>query len=313
MKIASVSKAAAGKVTEGEATEAGAVASKPAAASQPSMLRVLTDEVPAASAALSDTAKRRLVIGKSANPIAPPADSGLESIIFADERTRIVSTDQQPWKLICALEIDAPWGMFVGTGWFAGPRTVITAGHCVFDKKQMGGWARGITVTPGRDRELRPFQSFEAKHFSSVDAWIERQDADYDVAAIHLDQDVFPAEEVFRVGALPDAELQDYLVNVSGYPASPGGGTELYWAKNRIRAVTPRRIFYDVDTSGGQSGGPAYIYPDENSRPIVVGIHAYGEGGTPASMNLRVNSAPRIIPEVATQIQAWLAGPPPGS
>jgi glutamyl endopeptidase len=305
MRILSVSKPAPSPATEVEAPGA------PPPASPTS--RKLTDVAPGPGPALSDGAKRRLVIGKSATPIAPPSDSGLESILFADERTRIVSTDQQPWKLICALEIDAPWGMFVGTGWFAGPRTLITAGHCVFDKKQMGGWAREITVTPGRDRELKPFNSFKATRFSSVDAWIERQDADFDIAAIHLDNDVFPASEVFHVGALPDAELQDYLVNVSGYPASPGGGTELYWAKNRIRAVTPRRIFYDVDTSGGQSGGPAYIFADENSRPIVVGIHAYGEGGTPASLNLRVNSAPRIIPEVVTQIQQWITDQPAGT
>jgi glutamyl endopeptidase len=307
MKIVSVSKPA--PVDGAEAGTAG----KPSPAPQPSTRRMLTDEAPGARAALSDGAKRRIVIGKSPNPIIPPADSGLESVLFADERTRIVSTDQQPWKLICALEIDAPWGVFVGTGWFAGPHMLITAGHCVFDKKQMGGWARQITVTPGRDRELKPFNSIVATRFSSVDAWIERQDPDFDIAAIHLDRDVFPVADVFRVGALPDAELQDYMVNVSGYPASPGGGTELYWAKNRIRAVTPRRIFYDVDTSGGQSGGPAYIYPDENSQPIVVGIHAYGEGGTPASINLRVNSAPRIIPEVVTQIQEWFAVPLAGS
>jgi glutamyl endopeptidase len=40
--------------------------------------------------------------------------------------------------------------------------------------------------------------------------------------------------------------------------------------------------------------------------PTVVGIHAYGVGGTPQSMPLQVNSAPRIIPEVVTQIEAWI-------
>jgi V8-like Glu-specific endopeptidase len=209
--------------------------------------------------------------------------------------------------MICALEIDAPWGTFVGTGWFAGPRTLITAGHCVFDRKQMGGWAREIRVTPGRNRDARPFESKVATRFSSIDPWIERQDPDFDIAAIHLDEPFFDGLEVFRVGSLADAELQDYLVNVSGFPAEPGGGTELYWAKNRVKTVTPRRLFYDVDTSGGQSGGPVYIFPDENSHPIVVGIHAYGEGGTPASIGLRVNSAPRIIPEVVERIEEWCA------
>ncbi|CAO4147002.1 Extracellular metalloprotease [Methylorubrum aminovorans] len=279
-----------------------------AALSKPAPIVERVTLAPAGAAEpLAEPVRRRVVVGKSARSILPPPETGLETVFNADERTRIVSTDLAPWKLICALEIDAPWGMFVGTGWFVGPRTLITAGHCVFDRKQMGGWAREITVTPGRDRDRKPFGSFKATRFSSVDPWIEKQDADFDVAAIHLDAAPFAGSDVFRVGALPDAELMDYMVNISGFPASPGDGTELYWAKNRIRAVTPRRIFYDVDTSGGQSGGPAYIYPDENSHPIVVGIHAYGEGGTPASMGLRVNSAPRIIPEVVEQIEAWLA------
>lgn len=269
--------------------------------------KTVTAEPAGPAPALADSARRRIVVGKSGKTIVPPPESGLETVFNADERTRIVSTDQYPWKMICALRIHAPLGTFVGTGWFAGPRTIITAGHCVFDSKQMGGWASSIDVTPGRDRTREPFGKFTATKFSSVNAWVQRQDPDFDVAAIHLDKAVAPAADVFRVGALPDDELQDFMVNVSGYPGSPGGGAELYWAKNRIRAVTPRRIFYDVDTSGGQSGGPAYIFPDENSRPIVVGIHAYGEGGTPASMNLRVNSAPRIIPEVVEQIRNWLA------
>ena len=286
--------------------------SKPAGGAEAALLKPrpiferLTASPAAAAVPIAERARRRIVVGKSAAPIVA-ADTGLESVFGADERTRIVSTEEYPWKLVCALEIDAPWGMFVGTGWFVGPRTLVTAGHCVFDRKQMGGWAREITVTPGRNREQKPFGSMTATRFSSVHPWIEQQDADFDVAAIHLDLPVFTEAEVFRVGALPDAELQDYLVNVSGYPAEPGGGAELYWAKNRIRAVTPRRIFYDVDTSGGQSGGPAYIFRDEASHPIVVGIHAYGEGGTPASVGLRVNSAPRIVPEVVDQIDAWRA------
>jgi hypothetical protein len=63
MKIASVS-----EPVTANAAEAGAVAVKPEAKSQSSMLRVLTDEVPSASAGLSDTAERRLMIGKSARP-----------------------------------------------------------------------------------------------------------------------------------------------------------------------------------------------------------------------------------------------------
>lgn len=104
--------------------------------------------------------------------------------------------------------------------------------------------------------------------------------------------------------------MKGFLVNVSGYPGSPGNGQEQWWAKNRIREVSARRIFYDVDTSSGQRGGSAYIFQDEAGPPIVVGIHAYGVGGTPASISTQVNSAPRIIPEVVERIQGWIDNGP---
>jgi glutamyl endopeptidase len=211
-----------------------------------------------------------------------------------------------PWKLVCALEIDSPWGIFVGTGWFAGPRTLVTAGHCVFDARQMGGWAREIRIAAGRDRERTPFGVVTTTRFSSLNAWVQSQDADFDVGAIHLDEPILGADDVFKIEALPDAELRDTLVNIGGYPANPGGGQELWWARNRIREVTARRIFYDLDTSGGQSGAPVFRLESAGARPSVVGIHAYGEGGTPATISLRVNSAPRIISEVVEQNQNWL-------
>jgi glutamyl endopeptidase len=255
------------------------------------------------------TTRRRIVVGKSDRPLRPSDEGGLglETVLGLDERSRILETEQAPWRMVCALEIEGPWGAFVGTGWFAGPRTLVTAGHCVYDRNQMGGWADKITVAPGRDGDEKPFGSFEADRFSTVDQWTQSQNPDFDIAAIHLARPLGEEHGWFAVGALTDEELKGYLVNVSGYPAEPGGGAQQWWARNRIREVTPRRIFYDVDTSGGQSGGPAYVYEREGVPPLVVGIHAYGVGGTPGSIPMRVNSAPRIIPEVVQQIQAWVA------
>ena len=254
----------------------------------------------------SKDARKRLVHGKGDRlPVSPRGGFTIESIIGADERTRIRETDEAPWRMVCGLEIASPGGNFIGTGWFAGPRTLITAGHCVYDKGQMDGWATSIVISPGRDGSEQPFGPVTSTRFATVNRWLEDQDADFDVAAIHLDDPLGDELGWFGVASLPEDELLDSFVNVSGYPGDKGG-TQQWWARNRIRAVTPRRIFYDVDTFGGQSGGPAYILREEAGDPIVVGIHAYGVGGTPASIKLEVNSAPRIIPEVAEQVEAWI-------
>jgi glutamyl endopeptidase len=282
--------------------EGGQVFAKPAAVTASK-----TTEAPAKAVADGSWAKKRIVVGKRDKPIVT-ARPGLstESILGADERTRILETQDAPWRMICALAIEGPWGDFIGTGWLAGPRTIITAGHCVYETKQMGGWAKKIVVSPGRNGNELPFKSVTSSKFSTTNLWTSKQDPDFDMAAIHLAEPLGDKLGWFQIGSFTDDQLLGYMVNVSGYPGDRGDGKEQWWAKNRIREVTPRRVFYDVDTMGGQSGAPAFIYEADNKPPIVVGIHAYGVGGTPSSIPIQVNSAPRIIPEVVTQVQAWI-------
>ena len=289
---------------------------KPADTPAPAKRRpVAMVELPAGANAVTDpagNAAKRLVF----DDVGRPA-SAAESIFGSDERTRIVDTTVAPWRMVCQLQIDGPAGSTVGTGWLAGPRTIITAGHCVFDTPELGGWAMRITVTPGMQDGNAPFKSFVATRFASLSHWIDGRDADFDIGVIHIDKvagkpDPGTALGFFGVASLPDAKLLDRLVNVSGYPgdkidAQNRIGTQQWFARNKISRVTARRIFYAVDTMPGQSGGPAYMIAAPGAAPTVVGIHAYGAGGTPASLGIEANSAPRIIPEVAAQIRTWVA------
>lgn len=259
----------------------------------------------------TDDAKSRasqfLVVGKRSQPLRQPGNV-FESILGdVDRRKQILETDLTPWRMICSLEIVSANGLdYVGTGWFVAPRTVMTAGHCVFDPVELGGWARQITVIAGRNGDKSLGQT-TSKKFSTTDRWLAAQDPDFDYAAIHLDTDLGTAAGSFGLGALPDTDLSSRLVNVSGYPVSPGNGQFQYFHANRVKAVTARRLFYDVDTMGGQSGSPVWAYlDDDTAKPVVVGIHAYGVGGTPAAMHLVANSGPRILPEVLPVIKGWI-------
>lgn len=234
--------------------------------------------------------------------------SGLESVIGpTDDRVRILDTDLAPWRMICALRMTGRNGSgAIGTGWLVGPRTVITAGHCVYSTQFFGGWASSIEVIPGCNGMETPFGSVTSSRFSSVDLWVEKEEPDFDIGCIHLDQPIGDEVGWFAVGSSPADELPGFMVNISGYPADRGGGNEQYFHANRILRVSERRIFYDVDTFGGQSGAPVWIHKAEDAPPLVVGIHAYGVGGTPSSFGIEANSAPRIIPEVLDRIQGWI-------
>jgi V8-like Glu-specific endopeptidase len=249
-----------------------------------------------------------VVVKGKGGPIRPP----FETVINRDERVRILDTDLAPWRMICALRMRGGNGAgAIGTGWFIGPKTVITAGHCVFSNFFFGGWANTIEVIPGLvgnggNASDRPYGSVTSTRFSSVDLWVQNEDPDFDIGCIHLDQDKGNEVGWFAVGALPAEELVSYLANVAGYPADRGAGSELYHDKNRVLRVSERRLFYETDSYGGQSGAPVWIHESEGAPPLAVGIHAYGIGGTPADFGITANSAPRIIPEVLAKLQEWI-------
>lgn len=249
---------------------------------------------------------QHLVVKGKGGPIRPP----FETVIDRDERVRILDTDLAPWRMICALRMRGPSGAgAMGTGWFIGPRTVVTAGHCVFSNYFFGGWASEIEVIPGLNgvgAGSQPFGSVISTRFSSVDRWTTGEDPDFDIGCIHLDQDKGTEVGWFAIGALPPEELESYLVNVAGYPADRGAGAEQYHNRNRVLQVGERRLFYEVDTFGGQSGAPVWIHETDDAPPLAIGIHAYGVGGTPAHFGIKANSAPRIIPEVLEKIHEWV-------
>ena len=248
-----------------------------------------------------------LAVKGKGDPIPVTGSQGaLESIIGpTDDRIRILDTDLFPWRMICALRMRGPSGAgAIGTGWLVGPKTVITAGHCVHSSHFFGGWASSIEVSAGRNGSDFPFGTVVSQRFSSVDLWVNSENPDFDMGCIHLDDPIGDRVGWFAVGAIAPDELESYMVNVSGYPGDRGRGTEQYHHKNRVLRVSERRLFYDVDTFGGQSGAPVWIHERDGSPPIAVGIHAYGVGGSPRG--LEANSAPRIIPEVLEQIRAWV-------
>ena len=75
------------------------------------------------------------VIGKRSAPLPNwTRDPHLETVIGPDDRILVKDTSRFPWRAIAQLEITPQAGNagpLIGTAWFAGPKTLITAGHCV--------------------------------------------------------------------------------------------------------------------------------------------------------------------------------------
>lgn len=217
-----------------------------------------------------------------------------ESVCGRDDRVRIRSTSRLPWRMICKLIITRADGRKSGcTGWFIGPRTLITAGHCVYSHSA-GGWAKSIEVVPGMDASNRPFGSQKSSAFRSVRGWTQDQKPEFDYGAIIMpDANLGNRVGWWGFAALSDSSLNNLLINNAGYAGDKPFGTSWYNA-GRITQVTNRRLFYMIDTFGGNSGSPTWRY--RNGKRHAIGIHNYG--GCP-------NKSTRITQDVYDNMVAW--------
>lgn len=223
----------------------------------------------------------------------------METVHFGDDRVQVTDTQHYPYSAIASLLITARDGsQWVGTGWFVSPRTLLTAGHCVYITNSpvpgRNGWVLNIQVLPGRNGTALPFGSVTSTHFCTVRGWAEQGNENYDYGAIVLPTPVGQTVGTFGFAVLPDTDLDDGVLNIAGYPGDKPAGT-LWYASRKTASVNPSKVHYDIDTAGGQSGAPVYVV--DGDKRIGVAVHAYGGPTT--------NSGTRISPPVYDNVSAW--------
>jgi V8-like Glu-specific endopeptidase len=240
-----------------------------------------------------------------------------------DSRTRIIKTANSPFRYICQIVTRKSNGtQWVGSGFFIGPRTILTAGHVVWDEyinKKIPNSM--IFVTPARNGASKPFGT--VCPINVVPSYSGFSNSDLanikDYAIIHLsaplgsttgyfgrgkwEKDSF-GSSILTGGRLP-VSVEPLKLNVCGYPGDKGGITQ-YSSFNYSFSLRQngRILSYLNDTKGGQSGGPVWIkrHPSLGGR-VVVGIHiAAGPRATAPSGTVLYNRAIFISNEVKTFI-----------
>jgi glutamyl endopeptidase len=223
-------------------------------------------------------------------------ESVQEVVIGRDDRIRVRNTTAYPWRCICSLRIRARDGSnWIGTGWMISPRTVVTAGHCLYIHSR-GGWVSRIEVIPGRNGGSRPFGSCTSSTLRSVRGWTRSKKRSHDYGAIIMPRNCSFAGRLGWFGFANQSTLSllGRTVNLSGYPGDKPAGTQ-WWHARGIRFATSRRLIYNIDTAGGQSGSP--VWRLRNGKRYAVGIHT---NGSPLG-----NSATRISRPVFRNLKAW--------
>lgn len=224
---------------------------------------------------------------------------------------------------------------FMGSGFVVAPHIIATAAHCVFNASALipdnlfsqQGYIiseirlfdnNGINTLTATPVECHVPWSFISNAYEGIYA------PSYDYALISVEEDLSDYM-CFNLGvALNSAITNETNINVSGFPYYVEGikvndntHDQMYWASGSLgewedyinasyytanHLNDDRMFFYNVDTSGGNSGGPIYITKDVydkngNNHQVyydVIGIntssvYTLGDYGI-VSMGTRMNS-----------------------
>lgn len=227
-----------------------------------------------------------------------------ETIIGKRDRRRAVSeaTDTFPWSIHGHLEIVYGNKVFVGSGLMVNFCHVLSAGHCLYAKKD-GGIPDHVTFYPGRHGPYAPWVS-AAKNIIVDPSYHKNEDTDSDLGMIILEENEIGEETGWaRLKIFDDNHLLEGLnIDITGYPADKFVGIQpyMYTMKGPIKVVHHNRFYYDVDTSPGQSGS-GVCTTDAAGGDIIdcLGIHTTGS-------KVEGNGATRINKEKLDKIGKWV-------
>jgi len=223
-----------------------------------------------------------------------------ESEVFPpDTRKRIRQTTRAPFRYICHVEINRGGKAEPGrTGTLIGPKTVLTAAHCI--------WHEGnnaledlsttpIRIIPGRNGSSEPLPATQAAKLIVPAGYNTSKGATaLDFGIIQLKDAIgnrvgywskayrrWKKDKTgtsFLNGGLP-LNVGTLRVNISGYP-NDKGGIKQYWSYNRTKLLKDGMLHYLNDTARGHSGSPVWVrrHSSKGGR-VLVGVHVAGDDG----------------------------------
>lgn len=215
---------------------------------------------------------------KAEDPAFKEGDEADRQVFGEDDRVQIKNTKSYPFRVIGYLEAKSASGNYGScSATLIGPRTVLTAAHCLYNHED-GGWLDEFVFVPGLNGpEDAPFGAYAYQDAYVVEGFITNYQGFYgsvvpwDLGIVTLAE---PAgDQLGWMGYNNFDDLGDFSANIVGYPGDKPGGT-MWRATCGVVAenIGDDYFQYDCDTYPGSSGSSVYAM-DGNNQRVVVGVN----------------------------------------
>lgn len=223
------------------------------------------------------------------DPLFP--DESSRAIVGEDSRIRVIESTTYPFRTFGLL-----WTERGGcSSSLVGPRTVITAAHCVYSHTD--GWVKETLFFAGANGEDNiPYEGYEAEDITIMQGFIDSWNGDYG-AVLPWDLAVVTLKEAAgdRLGTLGirTNEGEDFHAYNVGYPADKPYTT--MWADRcdvSGQEASGTQYIHRCDTKPGSSGSPMYSFVrsgvDGNRYVEGVNVAEVDTGDTATNYNIGI-------------------------